>query len=169
MINLMTQHSKNKIYFTAIISLFVWALLAWDHSHGGVPSHHILNKKEMPAISNWLGAILMPAFSGFLISRIKKIELSKKLILGFSIALLFALSISILFTYNVHDVPGYLMISILVISIFFPIYRAECVLGFILGMTYTFGPVLPIAVGSILSGLGFLIYQLALVLKRWLF
>jgi signal transduction histidine kinase len=161
----MKDYTKTKIIITSIISLVVWSLLAWDYNHGGVPSHHILNKKEMPAISNWWGAILMPIFSWFLLSRIKETEPLKRLLFGFLISLLFAVTISLLFTYNVHDVPGYIILSILVIAILFPIYRAECVLGFVLGMIYTFGPVLPVLISGILAGLGFLINQIAQLIK----
>jgi hypothetical protein len=54
--------------------------------------------------------------------------------------------------------PGYMLMGIFAISLFFPIYRAECLLGFVIGMTYTFGAVLPPGIGSILVLIGAVIY-----------
>jgi hypothetical protein len=50
--------------------------------------------------------------------------------------------------------------GILLIALFYPIYRAECLLGFVLGMTFTFGAVLPTGIGSILASIGFLTFNL---------
>ncbi|HSF52731.1 MAG TPA: hypothetical protein VLA71_03215, partial [Algoriphagus sp.] len=47
---------------------------------------------------------------------------------------------------------------VLLAALFLPIYRAECLLGFVFGMTYTFGAVLPTLVGSILALIGAAIY-----------
>ncbi|MEJ5963779.1 hypothetical protein [Pedobacter immunditicola] len=30
------------LYFAAILTIAVWALLGWQHFNGGVPSHHLL-------------------------------------------------------------------------------------------------------------------------------
>ncbi len=63
---------RAKIYFTSIISLSIWGLLAWDYFHGGVPSHHILHRKDLPEFSNWWGGILLPLLTWFLLYRIQK-------------------------------------------------------------------------------------------------
>ena len=162
---------KLQIYIIGAVFVFIWGLLAWDHFHGGVPAHHILNKKEMPAISNWWGGLLLPVLTWFLLYRIQKREklssmqwasitnFPSKIIYGFVGALIFGLSIAFLFTFDVHDIPGYLMLAALVFSLFYPIYRAECLLGFVLGMVYTFGGVLPVGIGCILGAIGFLSYN----------
>lgn len=41
------------------------------------------------------------------------------------------------------------MLAILVASVLFPVYRAEYLFGFVLGMTFVFGPVLPALVASV--------------------
>ncbi len=46
------QFAKLRLYATGFITIAIWTLLAWDHYHGGVPAHHILAKKDLPAISN---------------------------------------------------------------------------------------------------------------------
>jgi hypothetical protein len=66
----------------------------------------------------------------------------------------------VFFTLGNEGMSGYLLMSVLLISLFFPVYRAECLLGFVIGMTYTFGAILPTGIGSILAAIGFLIYNL---------
>lgn len=147
---------RTGIYFTAMVTIAVWSLLVWNHYHGGVPSHHILARKDLPKISNWWGGLLLPLLTWFLLYRIQKrllrdnIEkqnLSKlpvNIIYGFIGALLFGALLSGFFTFGYTDIPGYMLIGLLVLAFIFPIYRAECILGFVLSMTFTFGAVLPL-------------------------
>lgn len=149
----------NRILFTAIVTLLSWAHLAWDYFHGGIPTHYLLHRKDLPGMSNWWGGIVIPLLTWFLLYRIKKRVYDKDLneayntsnhvIYGFIGALLFGIILSFFFTIGT-DVPGYMMIGLFIISFLIPIYRAEHLLGFVLGMAYTFGGILPIAIGSIL-------------------
>ena len=66
---------------------------------------------------------------------------------------------SIFFTIG-SDLPGYMMIGIMPLSFFIPLYRPEYLLGFVLGMTYTFGPILPIIVAIILTVIFIISYKL---------
>ena len=161
---------KTRLYFTLLVTSAIWALLAWDHFHGGVPSHHILNRKDMPAISNWLGGILLPLLTWFLLNRAKmrlighRVEESKiwwfpaNTIYGFAGALFFGIVLSTFFTWGNTDIPGYMLMGLFLLALFVPIYRAECLLGFVIGMTFTFGGVLPTIIGSVLALVGGVIY-----------
>ncbi len=167
---------KPRIYFTAAVTLAMGIFLVWDHFHGGVPSHHILAQEELPSISNWWGAVLIPLLTWFLLYRIQqRIDKNTASVVpaniryGFVGALLFGITISILFTLGITDVPGYLMLSVLVVALFIPIYRAEYLLGFVIGMTYTFGPVLPIGIGTLLIALGAILYLLIRPAILWVF
>jgi hypothetical protein len=51
---------------TVIISVLVFVFLLWDYFNGGVPSHHILHQKDLPAISNWWNLLLIPTFGAIL-------------------------------------------------------------------------------------------------------
>jgi hypothetical protein len=82
-----------------------------------------------------------------------------RVLYGFIAALCFGLLLSLTFSFGLADIPFYLMIGLLTLSLFFPIYRAECFLGFVLGMVYTFGGVLPIGVASVLAILGAGLYM----------
>lgn len=55
-----------RIYLTLFVLLAELAHLAWEHFHGGVVSHNILNRRDLPAISNLWGALLLPALAWFL-------------------------------------------------------------------------------------------------------
>jgi hypothetical protein len=159
----MTNFFKIRLYITGVVTIVIWGLLAWEYTHGGFQSHHILRRKDLPELQNWWGGILLPVLTWFLLNRIQKRPesiLSKQVIYGFLSAFIIAVSIIVLVHFDIHDIPRYLLMSILIIALFYPIYRAECMLGFVLGMTFSFGAVLPIFIGSILAIIGFLIYNL---------
>lgn len=163
---------KIRLYITAIVSLAIWSLLAWNYFHGGVPSHSILARADMPSISNWWGAILLPLLTWFLLYRIQrritdhpteKPTVSNppiNIVYGFLGALLFGIVLSTFFTLGIKDIPGYMLISLFILALFLPIYRAECLLGFVIGMTFTFGAVLPTGIGTILVLIGAVLYWL---------
>jgi hypothetical protein len=48
--------------------------------------------------------------------------------------------------------------GVLVLALLLPAYRAECWLGLVLGMSFTFGAVIPTTVGGIIAGLSALIH-----------
>jgi len=158
---------KTRLYCTAIIAIVIWSLLVWDHFHGGVPSHHVLHREDLPAFSNWWGGFLIPLLTWFLFSRIQG-RISKNSALdttipanvfyGFLSALIFGILLSIFFTAGFEELPLYMIIGLILTSLFLPIYRAECFLGFVVGMIYTFGGVLPILIVSILTLLGAILY-----------
>jgi uncharacterized membrane protein YeaQ/YmgE (transglycosylase-associated protein family) len=161
---------KIRVYFTSIIAISIWALLIWNHYHGGVPSHHILNDKNLPEISNWWGALLLPLLSWILFYRIKKravenIDNESKesdsqinIIYGFIGALFSGILLSVFFTLGYANFPAYVLLLILMSGLFFPIYRAEYILGFVIGMTFTFGAVLSIVIAFILALIGAFLY-----------
>ena len=149
---------KKRIYCTILVTVFIWALLLWDYFHGGVPSHHLLQNKDLPSFSNWWGGILLPLLTWFLLYRAQvRIEkestgsvVPNSFVAYFLGALLFGIVLSVFFTLGNQDIPFYMLIGLLVLGFFLPLYRAECLLGFVIGMTFTFGGVLPILIGSIL-------------------
>ncbi|MCH6233379.1 hypothetical protein [Cognataquiflexum rubidum] len=161
---------KTRLYFSAVVTLGILSLLLWNHFNGGVPSHHILAREDLPEISNWWGAILLPLLTWFLTYQVEKRltkqnkgksrmkAIPKSVTVGFFMALLFGITLSSFFSLGNTEVPGYMLMAVLGISLFLPIYRAECLLGFVIGMTYTFGAVLPTGIGSILALIGAVIY-----------
>jgi hypothetical protein len=158
------------LYFTGIVTVGIWSLLIWNHYHGGVPSHHILHRKDLPEISNWWGGLLLPLLTLFLTYRIQKrlirnndnestpLKFPIKSAYGFLFALSFGILLSVFFTLGYSNLSRYMIYGLFVLALFFPIYRAECLLGFVVGMTFTFGAVLPTAVGILFASIGVILY-----------
>ena len=161
---------KTRLYFTGIITISIWSLLTWDYYHGGVPSHHILHRKDLPEFSNWWGGLLLPLLIWFLLYRIQKrisnnkdenspvSKFSINILYGFMGALFFGILLSAFFTFGYIEIPFYMLMGLMLLALFLPIYQAECFLGFIIGMTFTFGGMLPIGIGSILTLIGAVLY-----------
>lgn len=167
MSNAITYFPKRLI--TGIITVAILSLLIWQYFHGGVPAHHILDKKNLPAISNWWGALLLPVLTWFLLGRIEKrlqkqgatAPLTQKQNLRiaalFLLGLIMGLGIAISFLYDYKPILDNVLYFILVISVAVPIFYSEYMLGFVLGMTYTFGAVLPTAFIFTISLISFFI------------
>lgn len=161
---------KRSLYFAGIVAVGIWSLLLWNHFHGGVIGHHILHRGDLPKISNWWGGFLLPLLTLFLTYRVQKrlyrnnddkSNLSKipmKYTYRFLLALSFGILLSVFFSFGYSDPMGYMMYGLLLLALFFPIYKAECLLGFVIGMTFTFGAVLPTGVGIILALIGAVFY-----------
>lgn len=161
---------KVRLYFTAIVTVAIFMLLFWNYFHEGVPSHHILNDKKLPEISNWWGGFLLPFLSWFLFYTLKKRvvviddesqniqRFPANIIFAFISALIVGILLSVFFTLGYENFPAYILLIILVSGLFFPVYRAEYFLGFVIGMTFTFGPVLPAGIGFILALIGAFLY-----------
>ena len=54
------------VFFALSSLVFVAALLAHEHLHGGVRSHHLLDRPDVPAVSNLLG-LAVPPMLGWLL------------------------------------------------------------------------------------------------------
>ncbi len=161
-----TLNQKNRILITLLVTLLIWVHLAWDYFHGGIPTHYILHDDSLPGIPNWLGGIILPFFTYFLLYRIHKRlnteninESLKKVGLRFFIAALLSTIISICFL-NGIDIIDYIMGSILILAFVFPLYKSEFLLGWVIGSALTFGAIIPIAFGSMLCLLFFVLYKM---------
>jgi hypothetical protein len=160
-----------RIILTATVSALILGLLLWTHFHGGVPSHHILQRKDLPEISNWWGGILLPVLTWFLLIRIKtriqeKHSFSEQyksaipiVIRLFCIGLVFGIILAVSFANDYTPFLENVLYILLILSLIVPIYYSEFILGFILGMTYTFGALLPTAFILIMASVGFLLFR----------
>lgn len=146
------QPPRLRHFLIALVMLAELAHLTWEHFNGGVRSHHILNRSDLPAISNWLGAVLLPVLTWFLTGRIqRRSKLPVSIMAGFVGSLLFGILLSASFTNDYGTIASYLFGGMFLLALLLPVYRAECVLGFVLGMTFTFGAVLPTVIGSMVA------------------
>lgn len=168
------QHPRFRTYFTAMIALAELAHLAYEHFHGGIPNHHFLHDPNMPSISNAWGIMLLPALAWYFCGRVQQriannAKQSQRIVLFFFSALVFGLALSTAFTLGQESISGWLFQAMLLGAVFLPLYRAEILFGFILGMTYTFGAILPSIIGSLVALLSMLIQRLIWPTLRRLF
>jgi hypothetical protein len=162
--------SKIRLYGTVTVAVAIGSLLTWNHYHGGIPSHHILANKDLPEISNAWGAVLLPMLTWFLLYRVQRrifrerdghaeLSATQQALYAFIISLAYGMVAAVFFSLGYSDMTGNMMLGIFGLALFFPVYRAECLLGFVIGMTFTFGTVLPTAIGSIMAIISFLLFR----------
>lgn len=155
--------------------------LGWEYGQGGIKSHHLLNQANLPAISNGWGLALLPVLTWVLLGRLQQRfaaaaivpERAKRAtgyaVMGFIGALLYGLAIATAFTQQLDDLAAALFFGMPVLAILLPVYRPEIMLGFVLGMTLTFGAILPTLIAGVLavvSGVIHFIFQQARRLIR---
>ncbi len=144
---------------TMSIAMVMALLLAWQHVNGGVPAHHLLADPGLPALSNWWGLLSLPLLAWFLLGRIERRRqadpaATARMTLAFGGALLYGAALAALFTAGHASVTDNMALAIFVLALFLPVYRAEYVLGFVLGMTWSFGAILPTIAAAIFAGAG---------------
>lgn len=171
------SHMNKKFFFRlscyGVLAIFLYSLsiLLWDYFHDGVPSHHFLANKNLPKVSNWWGIITLPLAFAFLFYRIQRREftnsnsIDKKriahLILHFGMAFLYALIIAVAFSNGNSSVSSFFFFGIFALGLFFPLHKSEFCLGFILGLSYTFGGVLPLVICFFLAIICFLLLTIS--------
>jgi hypothetical protein len=160
---------KITLYFTTVITLTILALLFWDYFHDGVPGHNLLKRKDLPKISNWWGAISLPLATYISLKRIeKRINFNadfsnqsfiKQHLLPFLIALLYGIFIVIFSSTGNSQISYSMFLILFAVALFIPIYKSEYFLGFILGLSYTFGGALPVIIGLVLITVFYLLFK----------
>lgn len=180
------QAKRIRIYLTVAVLLAEIGHLAWEHFHGGIASHHFLNRADMPAVSNGWGLLLLPAISWFLggIALRRSIAtaaavtinapggqaeaagLARGVFVGFFAGLLFGVSLAATFSLGYQDVTSIFFFGMLLLALVFRVYRAQCVLGFVLGMTFTFGAILPALVASVTAVISAVAHRVLYPLAR---
>ncbi len=154
-----------------LVTALIFTFLLWEHFHGGVTSHHILHSKDLPAISNWWSGLLLPTLTWFLLSRVEKRldqnatvpqqpnSAISKVVWIFMAGLVLGIVLAASFTYAFRPFLDNVLYIIIVLSFFIPLYYSEFILGFILGMTYTFGGILPTVFILVIAGIGWVTYR----------
>jgi hypothetical protein len=141
------EQSRARWYITVLVALAELGHLTWEHLHGGVVSHHLLNRADLPAISNAWGAVFLPALAWFLCGSVLKRATTPRAANGIAASffgsLLVGVTLSAAFVNGFADASSYIFLGILLSGLLLPVYRGEYVLGFVLGMSFTFGAMLP--------------------------
>ena len=155
------QLSRTRLYFTVLVTLITFSMLIWQYLNAGVPSHHLLHRADLPAVSNWWGGLLLPALSWIMLGRIQKRILKQPpdkvdqysihILVGFVCALIYGGILSFAFINGYEEVSSAVFYGILFFALFLKVYREEYLLGFILSMSITFGAVLPTIFSAIIA------------------
>ncbi len=148
-----------RAWLVAVVLLAELAHLVWENLHGGIVSHHLLARPDLPAVWNGWGLVLLPALAWFVSGRVARRiarhaapgRAIRAAWLGSVIAAAIGAALSIAFVSGVEDAAFAVLVSALVLGLLLPAYRAECLLGFVLAMTFTFGAVLPLLIGGIVA------------------
>lgn len=161
---------KIRILLTGLATIFIFSILLWNHFNGGVPAHHILHQKELPAISNWWSGLLLPIITWILLGKIESridkqaqaestnSQITKPHIIfitGLSIAILISISFENKYSLILENI----LFALLIISLIIPLFYSEFILAFILGMTFTFGTILPTGFILIIALIGYISYR----------
>jgi hypothetical protein len=174
------QHPQLRVGITAAVLVAELAHLGWEHLHGGIVSHHLLNSADLPAISNAWGIVLLPALTWFASGRVEKrvarhsgaegttSGLQSTVFTGFFASLLLGVLLSVAFSNGYETVASSLFLVMFVLAVLLRVYRAEYLLGFVLGMTFAFGAVLPTLVGSIIAAVSAVVHLGIRPLLVWL-
>lgn len=169
---------ENRIKVTIAAFIIVLIFILIEHYNGGVETHYLLAREDLPGISNWWGLLTIPLL-GWIVStltthrRNKKVKSKQNLeednnnvLKRFIAALIFGIVASILWEFNLENILQYFILLPILIALFIPVHLPEFLLGFVLGMMYTFGGILPIIVGLVLLTICFVINELIRFLKN---
>jgi len=138
---------QNRALATTVTFVLTGLFILIEYLNGAVVSHHLLARKDLPAISNC--------------QSIKNLRNNNsKTRIRFLSALIFGIAISVLWELGLESVLQYIILIPLVVSLFKPVHFPECLLGFVIGLIFTFGGVLPIIVGLVLLVICFIINSL---------
>jgi hypothetical protein len=154
-----------RVGLTLFTALAIWGLLAWRHFHEGVPAHHLFHNPELPRFSDWYGGVLLPVLAWGLLGltqrRMKAQDAPdlQPVIIGLLAGLALGAAMSITFFSGHEMVTKYLFFSLLPLAFFLPVYRPECLLGFVLGMCVGFGVVLPTLFGTLMALVTYAIHR----------
>lgn len=146
---------RSRALITLLAAALALAHLAWQWAHGGIASHHLLADPDLPAVSNAWGIVALPVLAWLLSGRFLRRATSSQAVRAILVAALVSaaagICLSLAFSFGTADHALLVLLAILVGGIVFPVYRSECLFGFVLAMAWTFGPVLPILIGSVIA------------------
>ncbi|MDO5971277.1 hypothetical protein Q4Q35_15825 [Flavivirga aquimarina] len=170
---------NKKISIILVVFILASVFILWEHFNGGVITHHLLAREDLPGISNFWGLLSIPLLTWLIMSLINKRRdkiikseptnlenYDSKILKGFLVALLFGIIASLLWEFNFSSSLQYFILAPIIIAFFKPVHLPEYLLGFVIGMLFTFGGILPIIIGIVLLVLCFLINKLTRILKN---
>lgn len=166
---------KLRIVITALFIIAISGVLLWEYTHGGVVKHYILHSDDMPGMSNWWGLIIIPLFT-WIVSSFIRIDTTnnistehRNILIRGLILFIIGCTISYIFTiYPESNFPLYITGTLVFISFFTPIHKAEYLLGYVLGTFFVFGTFIPVIAGCFLWILFYIFYKTPRIIKTFI-
>lgn len=152
--------SQHRLNFTISVAGFVALLLIGEALNGGVVTHYLLAREDMPGISNFWGLVTLPVLAWLLFPSNESngaqssegwVGFSNATWLRFGGALAYGATMGAGFELGYDQVTSIMLMILFPIGVFYPLYRGELVVGFVMGMTYTFGGVIPVAAAGVVA------------------
>ncbi|MEH6434161.1 hypothetical protein [Massilia sp. DD77] len=145
---------RSKITFR--VTLAVALVLGVQYLTDGVPVHYLFGEEELPALSNWWGLFLLPAVTWLALGQVRPGYDGAALLKDFIGGLLFGGALALFYEHGRPDLSDFLGEGLVFLMLSYPIYRAGCVLGFVFGAAYAFGPVVPVLAACLLAPAAYL-------------
>jgi hypothetical protein len=165
--------SRLSLRLAVIVLIAEAGHLSWEHLHGGILTHHFLRSAAMPGFHNAWGLLLLPALAAWAGWRIERrlaegTRPSSVFVAGL-LALAAGLALSVAFVAGLESVSAVVFFGMLIVALLLPVCRVECWLGLVLGMSFTFGAVIPIVIGAVIAILSALVHLglKPVVLRGW--
>ncbi len=134
---------RNRLLLTAVVLFATSLMLGWEHLNGGIQSHHFLGNPSYPPMNNAWAVLILPALTWFVAGRVETRGYDRVVVFGFVGALIYGAALSAAFASGHANVTAALFFAAFGLSAILPVYRAECILGFVLGMVIVLGPFIP--------------------------
>lgn len=160
------QPSSPRLLFALLALLAESAHLGAELLQGGILSHHLLARADLPALSNAWGLLLLPALAAWAAGGWADAGSRRRWLAGLALPLLLGVLLSIGFSLGQSALTESVFMLMLLLALLLPAHRPECLLGFVLGMSWTFGAVLPLLVGGLIALLSWLLRALLSALGR---
>lgn len=140
--------------------------LAWEALHGGIVTHHLLYRADLPGVSNAWGLLLLPALAAWAAGRLPAADATRRewlpVVTGFVLPLLLGAALALSFELHLQELTAVIFMGLLpLLALLLPAHRPESLLGFVLGMSWTFGAVLPTVIGGVIAALSWLLRAFA--------
>ena len=149
---------------------FAVAHVGFEYVNGGVKTHHFLARGDLPGFSNWLGLLVLPLLGLVLAVRATSVHggqasgiLPPTLAAGAAGSLAYGAAMATAFHFGLEQVTFALFLGLFLCAIARPVYRVEYIFGFVVGMTVTFGSVIPLVIALGFATISFVLRRSAVL------
>jgi hypothetical protein len=156
-----------RLRLAAIAAGLVALHLGWEWSQGGIASHHFLADPSIPAISNAWGLLWLPLLAVLYAPSLRRRAIGPGLrprwrpamVAGLLGGLAAGAAIAT-FVIIRPDIDGtWVLGSLLALSLAFPVWRGEIVLGFLAGAMVAIGTILPSIFAFAFAAISFAVHR----------